>query len=137
MLEPEEYIEQAYFFRVLGERLRDNVPMQESLLVLQNEVLSTTKLPLAIDYLLSELKHTGCFGPAMAQLGHYFSRFQTYVVTAAEEEGGRFDMRVALEVLRNLAEFLAKSPSRQGVFLYQFEVLCRNLLGYEEGLDEM
>ena len=137
MLETEEYIEQGYFFRVLGERLRENVPMQELFLVLQNEVLSTTKLPLAIDYLLSELKHTGCFGPAMAQLGHYFSRFQTYVVTAAEDEGGRFDMRVALEVLRYLAEFLATSPSRQGVFLYQFEVLCRNRLGYEEGLEAM
>ncbi len=137
MLETEEYIEQGYFFRVLGERLRENVPMQELFLVLQNEVLSTTKLPLAISYLLSELKHTGCFGPAMAKLGHYFSRFQTYVVTAAEDEGGRFDMRVALEVLRYLAEFLATSPSRQGVFLYQFEVLCRNRLGYEEGLEAM
>ncbi len=137
MLDREEYIEQAYFFRILVERLRENVPLQELFLILQEEVLSTTKLPLAIDYLLSELKHSGCFGPAMARLGHYFSRFQTYVVTAAEDERGRFDMRVALEVLRHLAEYLAKSPSRQGVFLYQFEVLCRNRLGYDEGLDAM
>jgi len=137
MLDREEYIEQAYFFRILVERLRENVPLQELLSILQEEVLSTTKLPLAIDYLLSELKHSGCFGPAMARLGHYFSRFQTYVVTAAEDERGRFDMRVALQVLQHLAEYLAKSPSRQGVFLYQFEVLCRNRLGYDEGLGAM
>ena len=137
MLDPEEYIEQAYFFGVLLERLRENVPMQELFYILQDEVLTTTKLPLAIDYLLSELKHTGCFGPAMGRLDHYFSRFQTYVITAAEDEGGRFDMQIALEVLRHLADYLSKSPSRQGVFLYQFEVLCRNRLGYDRGLDAM
>ena len=137
MLDRDEYVEQAYFFRVLGERLRDNVPMQELFRLLQDEVLSTTNLPLAINYMLGELKHSGCFGPAMAKLDHYFTDFQTYVIRAAEQESGRFDMRVAISILHHLAEFLAGSPTPQAVFLYQFEVLCRNRLGYEAGLDTM
>jgi len=111
--------------------------MQELFHTLRDEVLSTTKLPLAIDYLLSELKHTGGFGTAMTRLGHYFTRFQTYVVIAAEDDRGRFDMRIALQVLRDLAEYLSKSPKPEGVFLYQFETLCRNRLSYDLGLEAM
>lgn len=111
--------------------------MQEVLRVAEDEVLSTTKLPMAISYLKSELQLVGSVSPAMKKLGHYFTAYQTCVVAAAEKEAGRFDMRVALNILRFLAEFLAKSPDRQAVFLYQFEVLCRNRLGYVEGLDAM
>lgn len=137
MLDTEEYIEQAYFFRVLVERLEENVPLQELFRLLRDEVLSTTKLPMAIDFMYSELKHSGCFGPAMSKLQHYFSPYQSFVIVAAEEETGRFDMRVALNILRFLAEFLSKGPPLQAVFLYQFEVLCRNRLRYEQGLDAM
>lgn len=137
MLESDEYVEQAYFFRVLVERLKENVTVQEIFRVAQDEVLSTTKLAMAINYMLGELKHSGCFGPAMGKLGHYFTQFQTYVISAAEEETGRFDMRVALNILRFEAEFMAKSPVPQAMFFYQFEVLCRNRLGYEAGLDAM
>lgn len=137
VLDRDEYVEQAYFFRVLLERMEENVPMQEVLRVTEDEVLSTTKLPMAIGYMLGELQLTGCISPAMAKLSHYFSGYQTYVIAAAEEEAGRFDMRVALTVLRFLAEFMTKSPSPQAIFLYQFEVLCRNRLGYMAGLDAM
>lgn len=137
MLDRDEYIEQAYFFRVLVERLKDNVPVQEVFRVTQEEILSTTKLPMAISYMLGELKHSGCFGPAMYQLGHYFTSYQAFVVSSAENETGRFDMRVALNVLRFLAEFMAKTPDPQAVFMYQFEVLCRNRLGYDSGLGAM
>ena len=57
LLDREEYIEQAHFFRALGERLPQNMPLQELLAQLRDEVLSTTKLPLALDFLLGELKH--------------------------------------------------------------------------------
>lgn len=137
LLERDEYVEQAYFFRVLVERLKENVPMQEVLRVVEDEVLSTTNLPLAVGYMLGELRMTGCIAPAMAKLGHYFTAYQTYVMSAAEAEAGRFDMRVALNILRYLAEFMAKSPAPQAIFLYQFEVLSRNRLGYEVGLDAM
>ena len=52
MLDREEYIEQAYLFRTLGERMRDGAATQEALVSLGHEVLATTKLPLAIDYLV-------------------------------------------------------------------------------------
>lgn len=137
MLERDEYVEQEYFFRVLVERLKENVPVQEVFRLTQEEILSTTNLPMAINYMLGELKHSGCFAPAMQKLGHYFTEFQAYVVEAAESETGRFDMRVALNILQHLAEFMAKDPQPQAIFMYQFEVLCRNRLGYDRGLGTM
>ena len=133
-LEREEYIEQAYLFRALFERLPDAVPLQELLEHLRLEILSTTKLPLAIDFMLGELKHSGQMSNAMARLGHYFHPFQTYIMTEAEAERGRFDMRVALQLLQHEAEYRGKGASPAGLFLYQFECLCRNRLKYDEGL---
>jgi hypothetical protein len=105
------------------------------LLSVREEVLATTKLPMAIDFLLSELRHAGVFGTAMSRLGHYFTPFQAYIVQESENERSRFDLRIGLEVLRREAEYRSESPSRQGIFLYQFEVLCRNRLGYDRGLE--
>jgi hypothetical protein len=133
----EEYVEQAHFFGVLGDRLRNNMPTQEILESIREEVLSTTKLPLAIDFLRAELRHEGVFGPAMLLLPHYFTPFQAYVVLEAENERGRFDLRIGLEILRREAEYRAEQPTPQGLFLYQFEAICRNRLGYDQGLAAM
>lgn len=137
MLSPEEYIEQAYFFRMLGERLPQNQPMQELLSQLQEEVLATTNLPKALDFMLAELKHTGSVHTAMAKLPHYFTPYQTYLVQAAEDDRSRFDMRVAVEVLRFEAQFKSQSPQVQALFFFQFEVLSRNRLRYDKGLEAM
>src|SRR5688500_8510742 len=110
MLDREEYVEQAYLFRAVLERLPDGVPLQDSLYQVRQEVLSTTRLPLAIDFMLSELKHTGMVSTAMARLGHYFHPFQTYAMTEAEAEHGRFDMRIALQLLQSEAEYRSKEP---------------------------
>jgi hypothetical protein len=135
MLEREEYIEQAYFFRQLLARVvQDNVPIQEVFVGVRQEILATTKLPMAIDFLLSELKHQGVFGPAMARLSHYFSPFQTFLITSAEAEQGRFDFRMALEILAREAEYLAQGGAPQAIFLFQFECLARNRLSYDKGL---
>jgi hypothetical protein len=134
VLEREEYIEQAHLFRTLSERLADNVPMQELLAHVKQEILSTTRLPLAIDFMLTELKHHGTMSTAMARLPHYFTPFQTYVMQEAEAERGRFDLRIAIEILRYEAEYRAKSPVPQAMFMYQFECLCRNRLKYDPGL---
>jgi hypothetical protein len=131
----EEYIEQAHFFRALAERLVANVPAQEILQSVREEVLATTKLPLAIDFLLGELRHEGVLGPAMSLLPHYFTSFQAYIVQESENERLRFDLRVGLEILRREAEYRANEPTHQGLFLYQFEVLCRNRLGYDQGME--
>ncbi len=134
MLEREEYVEQAYFFRTLGERLPKNLPLQELLRQTREELLATTNLPHAVDFLRVELEHSGVFGSAMARLPHYFTPFQTYLIQEAENERGRFDMRIALEILRSEAEYRAKGVSPQGSFLFHFEVLSRNRLRYDKGL---
>jgi hypothetical protein len=131
----EEYVEQAHFFGALATRLRENVPTQEVLASVREEVLATTKLPMAIDFLLAELRHAGILGSAMARLEHYFTPFQVFVVQESEDERKRFDLRIGLEVLRREAEYRAESPTRQGLFLFQFEALCRNRLGYDRGLE--
>ena len=134
MLDREEYVEQAYFFRTLRERMQQNMSTQELLVAIRQEILSTTTLPFALDFMSDELRLTGGFATAMARLPHYFTPFQTYVVSEAEKPEGRFDFRIALEVLQREAEYRAAEPSRQGIFLYQFETLCRNRLGYDRGL---
>ena len=135
MLSREEYVEQAYFFRSLRERIRDGYASQEAVRAIRQEILVTTKLPMALDFLAAELVHCGEFGSAMARLAHYFTGFQTFIIREAERDEGRFDMRIALEVLEKEAEYRSKSPAVQGVFLYQFESLCRNRLGYDRGLE--
>ena len=134
MLAREEYIEQSYLFRTLGERMLDGVATQEALKSLGQEILATTKLPLAIDYLVSDLKLTGTIAPAMRQLNHYFTAFQTFVMSEAEDEEGRFDLRTALLILEREAQYLAETGTPEGLFFYRFECLSRNRLDYMRGL---
>ena len=133
-LEREEYIEQAYFFRALSERMAQAFTAQELLAVVREELLSTAMLPIAIDFMSAELRHSGVFHTAMAKLPHYFTPFQTFVVTEAEKERGRFDLYVAAQILEREATYRAQGATPQGIFLYQFECLCRNRLGYDQGL---
>ncbi len=137
MLPREEYIEQAYLYRILLERIREQVPIQELLEQSRHEVLATTKLPMAVDFLLTELKHSGLMGAAMQRLSHYFSPFQSYLIKEAEADRGRFDMRIALQILQAEAEYRTQTPNLQGVFFFQFESLCRNRLRYDPGIKAM
>ncbi len=133
-IDREEFIEQAYFFRTLRERMQQGVSTQELLAGIRHEILSTTNLPIALEFMSSELRLTGGFATAMRHLDHYFTAFQSFVMAEAEREDGRFDFRIGLEVLAREAEYRAKEASPQGCFLYQFEALCRNRLGYDQGL---
>ncbi|TWU03355.1 hypothetical protein [Neorhodopirellula pilleata] len=99
MLSHAEYVEQAYLFGLLRERIAEQTPMQELLKQLQHELLATTRLPMAIDFMLTELKHSGLMGRAMAKLSHYFAPFQTFLVEESEKETGRFSIDVALQIL--------------------------------------
>lgn len=137
MLPIEEYIEQAYFFRVLVERIGQNLPLQELLEQTKYEVLASTKLPMAIDLLLAELKHHGQMSSGMALLKHYFVPFQTFLVSEAESEKGRFDYRTGMRILQAEADYRSKSCSPQGLFFFQFEAICRNRLNYDRGLKAM
>lgn len=137
MLERDEYVEQAYLFRSLLERLEANNSIQDLLLSIREELLATTNLPKAVDFLTAELKLTGGLSEGMRRLGHYFTPFQAFVVGEAEREGGKFDFRTALEVLRLEAAFRGEGCSPQAAFVYQFEAIARNRLGYDRGLEAM
>lgn len=134
MLDREEYVEQIHFFRTVSERIQENIPLQDLLGQVREELLATTRLPLAIGFLLDELKHAGAIHTAMARLPHYFTPFQTFIMRMAENDRGRFDFHLALEILRFEAQYRSEGTTPQGLFLYQFETLCRNRLRYDHGL---
>jgi len=135
VLDREEYIEQMYFFRTLRERMATNRAAQEILERLHEEILSTTRLPYAIQFLATELKHSGLLSSGFARLPHYFTSFQAFVMSRTEEEALRFSIETALLILEREASYRSAEPTPEGLFVYQFEVLSRNKLGYDEGLD--
>jgi len=134
MLPKEEYVEQAYMFKALMERMSADEPVQDLLGYLKEEVLSTTKLPMAIDFLLAEVKQLGTMATAMKRLAHYFTPFQSFIVSAAEEETGHFDMWIALELLYHEAKLRSENSDPVSMFFYQFETLCRHSLDYDYGM---
>jgi len=131
ILDREEYIEQAYFFRTLRERVAENLATQEVLERIDQEILATTRLPYAIQFLKAEVKHTGLLSSGFQKLPHYFTPFQAFVVRNTEDEARRFSLETALTVLEREAEYRAGQPTPAGLFVYEFEVLCRNRLGYD------
>ncbi|MFN9606554.1 MAG: hypothetical protein ACK6A7_24375 [Planctomycetota bacterium] len=134
----EEYVEQAYLFEILWERLGHDITLQDLLVHCRYEVLATTKLPLAIDFLSTELKHSGLLAPGMRRLQHYFSPFQAFLVEQAEKDSGRFDFRTAVRILQFEAKYKASDRiDPQGLFFYHFEAHCRNRLCYDAGLTAM
>lgn len=134
VLPREEYIEQAYLFKALHHRLARNEPVQDMLAQLREEILSTTKLPMAIDFLLAEVRHVGTMSTAMKKLPHYFTQFQIFIISQAEDEHGRFDMRVAFLILESESNFRSHNSDPVAMFLFQMETLCRNRLDYDYGL---
>ena len=130
----EEYVEQEHFFRVLRERAAENVPVQEALAQVREEILATTNLPFAIDFLRAETLHGGKFNAAMERIPHYFTPFQTFVTASSESDVTKFDTATGLLVLERLAGYMAKGPTRAGLFIFQFECVSRNRLGYDAGL---
>ncbi|MDY3553522.1 hypothetical protein R5W24_002625 [Gemmata sp. JC717] len=137
VLDREEYIEQAYLFRTVRERVADNQPAQEVFQRVADELLSTTRLPYAVQFVASELKHTGLLANGFAKLPHYFTAFQAFVVQQAEDEKSRLPMPTAFLILEREAAYRANQPTRPGLFVYQFETIARNRLGYIDGLEAM
>jgi len=136
-LDREEYIEQGYFFRVLRERLLEGQPTQTVLERIDQEILSTTHLPMAIQFLAGEVKHSGLLSSGFARLKHYFTPFQAYIIEGSEDPMLRFSIDQGLLVLEREAQFRAGQVSPAGLFVYQFEVISRNRLGYDAGLEAM
>lgn len=136
-LEREEYIEQAHLFRGMHDRVNPAEAIQDLLIHLQFEILSTTKLPMAINYMVAELKQSGKMSLAMQRLPHYFEPFQTFLIESAEDDFGRFDMLRALMILEHEARFRAEAAQPNAMFFFQFETLCQNRLDYDKGLAAM
>ena len=110
VLEREEYIEQAYFFHAFRERLLDGLPAQDILARIGEELLSTTRLPLAVSFLYTDIKGSGLMAPAMSRIGHYFTPFQTHVIDQAEQDTSRFAMEQALLILERRGEVQGREP---------------------------
>ena len=134
LLDREEYIEQAYFFRTFLERLNEDLPSQEILASIREEILATTKLPLALDVLRGELMLKGKLCEGMTLLSHYFAPFQAFVMQQSEQDRTKFDQRVAFQILEREAKYRSETASPAGLFVYQFECLARNRLGYHDGM---
>ena len=130
----DECIEQAYFFRAFRERIAENMSAQEVLSRIHQELLSTTRLPYAVEFLTAELKHSGLLANGFSKLPHYFTPFQAYVIKQAEDERSRLTIGTALQVLEREATYKANNPTHAGLFVYQFETIARNRMGYNEGL---
>ena len=135
LLDREEYVEQVYFFRAYRDRLADAVPSQEILAQVREELLSTTRLPVALEVIEGELLLRGQLVDGMLHLGHYFTPFQIFVIGQSEDEKAKFDQSTALHVLEKEAEYRAGEPTPQGLFIYHFEAISRNHLGYDRGLE--
>ena len=133
----DECIEQAYFFRTVRERLLENVPAQDIFERAHEELLTTTRLPLAVQFLATEIKHTGLVSSGFVKLPHYFTPFQAFVAQQAEDEKRKFTMTAALLVLEREAAYKANDPTPAGLFVFQFETIARNRLGYDQGLGAM
>src|ERR1700674_5507032 len=130
VLDREEYIEQAYFFRIMRERVMENMAMQDILTHIHEEILSTTRLPLAIQFLATEIKHTGLLSSGFAHLAHYFTASQTFTIQQTEDAQKRVSTDIGLSILEREALYRAGTPTQAGSFVYQFESLSRNRLGY-------
>jgi len=137
MLDREEYIEQLYFFQTLRERIKASIATQDVLERIDQEILSTTKLPMAIQFLATEIKHSGLLSTGFKLLSHYFTPFQTFIIKSTEDEKRKFSIDTGLHVLEKMAKYHADLPSPSGLFVFQFEILSRNKLGYDEGVTAM
>jgi len=133
----EEHIEKAYFFRIYRERLEEGLASQEILETIQEEILATTKLPMALDFLKGEIVLTGNIGEGMARLDHYFRPFQSFIMRQAEKVRSHFDQKIALHILQREAEYLSENPTPAGLFIFQFECIAHNHLGYDLGMNAM
>jgi hypothetical protein len=137
ILDREEYIEQVYFFRVLRERMGAQLATQEILERIHEEILSTTRLPFAIQFLATELKHSGLLSSGFSRLLHYFTPFQAFVIRQTEEGSQRLSTETAMLILEREATYRSGPLTAPGLFVYQFEAISRNRLGYDEGLQCM
>ena len=94
---------------------------RKNLIHVHEEILATTRLPLAVQFLATEIKHTGLLSSGFRLLPHYFTPFQTFVIEQTEDERKRFSIDLGLLILEREAPYRADKPTPQGLFVYQLE----------------
>ena len=72
-----------------------------------------------------------------SKLPHYFTPFQAFVLSSTEDERRKFPIEIGLLILEREAQYRSNAPTPAGLFVFQFETLSRNRLGYDEGLARM
>lgn len=133
----DECIEQAYFFRILRERVEANLAAQDVMTGLAEELLSTTRLPMAVQFVASELRHSGSMANGFDKIPHYFTPFQRFVIRQTEDDKRKLTFGTSMLLLEREAKYKADEMTPAGLFVFQFECLTRNKLGYEDGLTAM
>ena len=134
VLDRDEYVEQAYFFRVFRERLADNLPAQDILTRVHEELLSSTRLPYAVQFLVAELKHSGLLANGFCETAALL-----HSVPGVRRSGRPRTRRSGFRCRRPCSSWNARrssrprSPTKPGLFIYQFETIARNRLGYLDG----
>ena len=80
---------------------------QDILSRIHEEILTTTRLPMAVQFLATDMKHSGILSSGFNRLPHYFTPFQAFVIQQTEAEGLRFTISLALLVLEREGAYKA------------------------------
>src|ERR1041385_4612673 len=96
----------------------EQIPTQVVLERIHEEILAITRLPMAIQFLSTELKHSGLLSSGFARLGHYFTPFQAFIVRQTEEHHLKFNIESALLVMEREARYRAGDWTRAALFVY-------------------
>jgi hypothetical protein len=72
-----------------------------------------------------------------ARLPHYFTPMQAFILASTEDDRRKFAIEIGLLILEREALYRSNAPTPAGLFVFQFETLSRNRLGYDEGLARM
>ena len=137
MLERDEYIEQAYLFRSLLERMDENASVQDLLRSIREEILSTTNLPKAIDFLTAELKLTGALSDGMSRSATTSRRFRptSWAKRSAKEASSISAPR--WKCSGSKPAFRGEGSDAAGLVRLSVRIVARNRLGYDRGLEAM
>ena len=138
VLEREEYVEQAYFFRTFPRTGRRQPAFAGSAGHARpgdpDDDPPASRRPVPGDGDQAQRPA----GHGLRALARTTSiRFRRSSFARPKTRSCRFSMDTALLVLEREATYRASNPTRPGLFVYQFETICRNRLGYWDGLTAM
>ena len=133
----EEYVEQAYFFRTLRERMQQSMSTQELLGRHQAGDPRHNAVALALDFMASDLASRAASPRRWPSSPTTSRHFRPTWWPRPKRPRAASISAWGWKSWNARPSFAARGASPQGLFLYQFETLCRNRLGYDRGLEAM